>query len=436
MTSKRLWVIGAAATAFWMLGAAGFAAGIRGGGGGGGFRGGGGGAFQGAPRTSFSEPRPSTHQFNPQAYRPPSYSSVPSFQPRQNAARTTPETRPGGVRPDTAARPAPGYSRPSEGQVRDFLNMHGESREVRPAAPATRPTPATRPAGTARPAERPHWQNLKPEQIGNVTSRWGKAIQGKDFQNWTSNHPQRPDMWHHWADNVHNHWNNAHVRNDWFRPSWWDRHVGPMPWWNYHHWWNRHPWYYWWGVPAWNSVCAWFAPWGWSTPCYYDYGPGGNVVYQDNSVWINGQEVATAGDFAKSASELATVQMPEQADPAQAEKMDWLPLGTFALSTNKEDTSPSFVVQLAVSKEGILSGTFYNRATDATYPVQGRVDKQTQRVAFTVGNKSDVVLETGLFNLTQDEAPVLAHHGADVVETYLLVRLKAPEDAEAPQTAP
>ena len=56
--------------------------------------------------------------------------------------------------------------------------------------------------------------------------------------------------------------------------------------------------------------------------------------------------------------------------------------------------------------------------------IQGSVDKKTQRVAFTVGdNKTDVV-ETGLYNLTKDEAPVLIHFGADKTEQWLLVRLK------------
>jgi hypothetical protein len=66
--------------------------------------------------------------------------------------------------------------------------------------------------------------------------------------------------------------------------------------------------------------------------------------------------------------------------------------------------------------------------------VQGRVDKETQRVAFTIGDKSDVVMETGIYSLTQPQTPVLVHYGADRTENYLLVRLDPPAGAEGSKT--
>jgi hypothetical protein len=48
-------------------------------------------------------------------------------------------------------------------------------------------------------------------------------------------------------------------------------------------------------------------------------------------------------------------------------------------------------------------------------------------VAFRVGESEDIIVETGLYNLTQNEAPVLVHFGTDIVENYLLVRLESPE---------
>ena len=47
-----------------------------------------------------------------------------------------------------------------------------------------------------------------------------------------------------------------------------------------------------------------------------------------------------------------------------------------------------------------------------------------------VGESEDLVVESGLYNLTQQEAPLLVHFGADKVENWLLVRLEdpAPED--------
>ena len=65
----------------------------------------------------------------------------------------------------------------------------------------------------------------------------------------------------------------------------------------------------------------------------------------------------------------------------------------------------------------------------------GSLDKQTQRVAFTAGDYKNTVFETGLNNLTKNEAPLLIHYGQDRTEQWLLVRLqnKDGEDSKAPQ---
>ena len=160
----------------------------------------------------------------------------------------------------------------------------------------------------------------------------------------------------------------------------------------------------------------------WSEPIYYDYGQGGNVVYQDNSVYIDGQQVASADEFAESAAVLATV--PPPASEEEAAEVEWLPLGTFAVTKDPKDVDPTNVMQLAVSKEGIISGTMYNSKTDQAYTIQGQVDQETQRVAFRVGESDKIVIESGLYNLTQDDAPVLVHFGTERVENWLLVRLE------------
>jgi hypothetical protein len=37
-----------------------------------------------------------------------------------------------------------------------------------------------------------------------------------------------------------------------------------------------------------------------------------------------------------------------------------LPLGTFAVSSGVQDVDPTRVIQLAVNKQGVISGTLYN----------------------------------------------------------------------------
>ena len=140
---------------------------------------------------------------------------------------------------------------------------------------------------------------------------------------------------------------------------------------------------------------------------------------------MNGQQVATADQFAQSAAELATVPPPPE--DVNLEEEEWLPLGTFAVSSDEKDLEPSRVMQLAVNRDGIVSGTLYNLSTDQADSIQGQVDKDTQRVAFRVGESEDVIVESGLYNLTQEEAPVLVHFGLDRVEDWLLIRLESPE---------
>ena len=84
---------------------------------------------------------------------------------------------------------------------------------------------------------------------------------------------------------------------------------------------------------------------------------------------------------------------------------------------------------MAVNKDGIISGTLYNRRTDKTDAIQGSVDKETQRVALRFGESETVVAETGLYNLTQDEAPLLVHFGTETQDNYLLVRLPEPDES-------
>jgi hypothetical protein len=113
-----------------------------------------------------------------------------------------------------------------------------------------------------------------------------------------------------------------------------------------------------------------------------------------------------------------------------------MPLGTFAVSTSEKETDPSRVMQLAVDRQGIISGTMFNTSTDQTQAIQGQVDKETQRVAFRIGDNENIVAETGLYNLTQSEAQLLVHYGAERTETFLLVRLDAPpEDGAASANA-
>ncbi|MFN0018569.1 MAG: protocadherin [Pirellulaceae bacterium] len=176
-----------------------------------------------------------------------------------------------------------------------------------------------------------------------------------------------------------------------------------------------------WRTATWNSVGAWMSYYP-AEPVYYDY--GSNVTYQDDSVYVNDESVGTSEEYYNQANDLATTGGKAEA-PADG---DWLPLGVFALT--KTDAEKSDVtIQLAVNKQGVIRGNYTDIVTNKTQVVKGSVDKETQRGAFTVGDNTTNILETGLYNLTKDEAPALLHFGRDRTEQWLLVRLQIP-DAE------
>ena len=51
----------------------------------------------------------------------------------------------------------------------------------------------------------------------------------------------------------------------------------------------------------------------------------------------------------------------------------------------------------------------------------------TQRVVWVVTGKTSPIMETGIFNLTKDEAPALLHFADGQTQQWLLVRLEEPE---------
>ncbi len=180
-----------------------------------------------------------------------------------------------------------------------------------------------------------------------------------------------------------------------------------------------------WGAGAIWRACTWgsaasYCGYANAQPVYYDY--GNNVTYQDNSVYVNGSDVGTADQYYQQAADIASTGAAAQA-PSDG---DWLPLGVFALAKPGETTS-NITIQLAVDKQGVIRGNYTDNATNQNQVIQGAVDKQTQRVAFTVGDNTQTVIETGLYNLTKDEAPVLIHEGSQATEQMVLVRLHNPD---------
>lgn len=190
--------------------------------------------------------------------------------------------------------------------------------------------------------------------------------------------------------------------------------------------WSDHPAYGAWAITRPYRWATWGAYSGWVgygavEPVYYNYGE--NVYYDDGSVYYGDQPVATAEEYATQAEQI--VAAAPETPPADAE---WMPLGVFALTQDGEatGTKPSIYMQLAVDKTGVIAGTMHDDATNQTQQLEGMVDKKSQRAAWSVVGKQRPIIETGVYNLTQDSAPALIHFADGQTQQWLLVRLPDP----------
>ena len=126
-----------------------------------------------------------------------------------------------------------------------------------------------------------------------------------------------------------------------------------------------------WRAATWNSAGAWCG-YASAAPMYYDY--GNNITYQDNEVYVNGQDSGSSSQYYDQAAALATTA-PQAEAPSDG---DWLPLGVFAFSKDGADSS-NVTIQLAVNKQGVIRGNSTETSNQKTETVAGSVDKQTQR---------------------------------------------------------
>ena len=211
------------------------------------------------------------------------------------------------------------------------------------------------------------------------------------------------------------------IRNNFYNGGWY-RGRG---WYgdHFHAWWPGGWWGGWgWGMGAglmmglaWGELAGW-GGYG-SAPVAYNYGT--TVCYQDDGVYVQGARVGTAEEYAQQASAIAEQGGADAKIPADDQ---WRPLGVFAMARS-EETNPSTFMSLAIDKDGLLRGTYYDAVSDSTMNITGKVDKKTQRAAWTIGDKKTPVYEAGISNLTQQQTTMIVHRDGGKVEQMLLVRV-------------
>lgn len=324
-----------------------------------------------------------------------------SFRPQTNS-------KPGGNKPPSQGMRPPagnwGKERPTQSQLQEFLKLPktGPGQQK----PGLGKIGAAAVGGAAGAVALDHFLNRgKPgqhEPIGHQPGLGGHI--GREVNTQAAQHIR---------GNYAQHYQNM------FNKNWWVQHPNLHNYYWHNNIWPHYPWNYWWRPAAWVALSSWVV-WNWGSPLYYDY--GNNFYYDNGFVYLNGRRLCTAGEYYGQA-----VQIVSGTPPVKDDSTQWMPLGVFALS--RADSQDShMVMQLAINKDGVIQGTYYNTENDTAKPIKGMVDKQSQRAVWTFADDDNnaVILETGIYNLTQDQTEVLVHFGMARTEQWLLVRLSEP----------
>ncbi len=227
---------------------------------------------------------------------------------------------------------------------------------------------------------------------------------------------------------------------DWYRrhPHAWHTHVIPAT-----RWWYR---------PSWASTWGWFGA-GFFTGAvvnnvvvHRDYCYGTNIIYRDNYVYIDGKRHASYAEYYKQALLLAlsvkpiviqntTVVVDQPVLTSVEEGGEWMPLGSFAVfwaGDIPEDSGEAVtsLMQLATNKKGEIRGNYFSEDGDSVIQIVGAMDPQSQRIAMRFADDESMIMEGGLWHLTQDSVPFLVHYGEDYTEQMNLIRLSDSETGE------
>ena len=117
-------------------------------------------------------------------------------------------------------------------------------------------------------------------------------------------------------------------------------------------------------------------------------------------------------------------------DPRLAPAAQIIDSRSFELASKEVASEDSTLfVKLAVSKEGIIAGSFQNTATGEFVEVEGMIDNKSQRAAWGPIGESWPIMETGIYNLTENEAGASVHFEGGQTQEWTMVRLDDPNSS-------
>ena len=189
------------------------------------------------------------------------------------------------------------------------------------------------------------------------TASDGKHGSGADHRDWSG-------QWKNGerfvaANDVREHWKQSDRKNLPFAENWWNgqdrRHDDH---WNHfagHH--NRP--FFWWTWCSAPLLTNWITFEG-GAPCFWDYGPGEYICCRNGVVYVNGVWFEPAPIYYQRTVVIA--QRAPQWTALEAAQVEWLPLGVFVIARDGV-ADKNVLVQLAVTRDGVIGGTIFNQLT-------------------------------------------------------------------------
>lgn len=256
-------------------------------------------------------------------------------------------------------------------------DLQTDRRENRPEAGERRPEMTDRELGSRTPREPEERERVD----GSVRREDLNRFLGLPEHQPVRDPENRPRNDYHWAGNEP------------FTAAWYADHPNA---WRY-----SHPHADAFAVATWDSVYRWLGLA--ATPVYYTPAPTTATVIvegqvpqsSENEEQVTSEESVNNQPMAERL--VATGQQPV------AEDSEWLPLGVFSLRPSAMPEANQ-LVQLAVNREGIVRGSYVDLVTDQAFNAVGSVDRDSQRVAWTVESKKAATFETSVASLTQPQA--------------------------------
>jgi hypothetical protein len=208
---------------------------------------------------------------------------------------------------------------------------------------------------------------------------------------------------------------NFSSKNEPFSAGWYADHPNA---WQY-----THPHADAWAVAGIGAATAWlgWGGYGYATTDDGTYYTSDDGTTEDGSA--NAEETnqtQTAQQQSQPLDAAALVAIGAQAVPNDAE---FLPLGVYALAPQGHSDATS-VVQLSVTKDGILRGSYCDLVSDQGQTIYGAIDKQSRKAAWTIGAGGRTIFETTLDNLTQANGQVALEFPGGDVKQFTLARFE------------